>query len=86
MNASPFILFGNLHLLTMALIIFTAVFLPLKCKNLSGSNKSIMSKVIACVILAHVVISPYTIYTYLKILIIGKKSFHYTCVIYLKYF
>jgi len=35
MNASPFILFGNLHLLTMALIIFTAVFLPLKCKNLS---------------------------------------------------
>ena len=59
MNASPFILFGNLHLLTMALIIFTAVFLPLKCKNLSSSNKSIMSKVIACVILAHVVISPY---------------------------
>ena len=59
MNASPFILFGNLHLITMALIIFTAVFLPLTCKNLSDSSKSLTSKIIAFIILSHVIISPF---------------------------
>jgi len=59
MNASPFILFGNVHLITMAIIVLVAVFLPLVCKNQSTSNKSLISKVIAFIILLHVIISPY---------------------------
>lgn len=59
MNASPFILFGNVHLITMAIIVLVAVFLPLVCKNQSTSNKSLISKVIAFIILSHVIISPY---------------------------
>lgn len=59
MNASPFILFGNVHLITMAIIVLVAAFLPLVCKNQSTSNKSLISKVIAFIILSHVIISPY---------------------------
>ncbi|MDA8998166.1 TIGR02206 family membrane protein [Gammaproteobacteria bacterium] len=59
MNASPFILFGNIHLITMALIASVAIFLPLACKNQSISNKSLISKIIAFIILSHVIISPY---------------------------
>ena len=59
MNASPFILFGNVHLITMVIIVLVAVFLPLVCKNQSASNKSLISKVIAFIILSHVIISPY---------------------------
>ena len=59
MNASPFILFGNIHLIKMAIIVLVAVFLPLVCKNQSTSNKSLISKVIAFIILSHVIISPY---------------------------
>ena len=59
MNASPFILFGNVHLLTIAIIVLVAVLLPLVCKNQSTSNKSLISKIIAFIILSHVIISPY---------------------------
>ena len=59
MNASPFILFGNIHIVTMTIIGLVAVFLPLVCKNQSTSNKSLISKVIAFIILSHVIISPY---------------------------
>ena len=59
MNASPFILFGNVHLITMVIIVLVAVFLPLVCKNQSISNKSLISKIIAFIILSHVIISPY---------------------------
>ena len=59
MNASPFILFGNIHLITMALIASVAIFLPLACKNQSTSNQSLISKIIAFIILSHVIISPY---------------------------
>jgi hypothetical integral membrane protein (TIGR02206 family) len=59
MNASPFILFGNVHLITMTIIVLVAVFLPLVCKNQSISNKSLISKIIAFIILSHVIISPY---------------------------
>ena len=61
MNASPFILFGNVHLITMAIIVLVAVFLPLVCKNQSISNKSLISKIIAFIILSHVMISPYKV-------------------------
>ena len=59
MNASPFILFGNVHLVTIAIIVLVAVLLPLVCKNRFTSNKSLISKIIAFIILSHVIISPY---------------------------
>lgn len=59
MNANPFILFGNVHLVTIAIIVLVAVLLPLVCKNRSTSNKSLISKIIAFIILSHVIISPY---------------------------
>ena len=59
MNADPFVLFGNVHLITIALIVFTTIFFPLACKNQSEQNKSFISKIIAFIILAHVIISPY---------------------------
>ena len=59
MSASPFILFGNIHIITMISILAASIFLPLIYKNKSASQKSIMTKIIAYIVLAHVVISPY---------------------------
>ena len=59
MNADPFVLFGNVHLITIALIVFTTIFFFFFCKNQSEQNKSFISKIIAFIILAHVIISPY---------------------------
>ncbi len=59
MSASPFILFGNIHIITMISILAASIFLPLIYKNKSTSQKSIMTKIIAYIVIAHVVISPY---------------------------
>ena len=59
MNASPFILFGNIHIITMLVILAVSILLPMIYKNKSEVQKSLMTKMIACIIIAHVVISPY---------------------------
>ena len=59
MSASPFILFGNIHIITMLSILAVSIFLPLVYKNKSAFQKSVMTKIIAVTIIAHVVISPY---------------------------
>lgn len=59
MNASPFILFGNIHIMTMLFILATSIFLPLIYKSKSEIQKSVMTKMIAYIVIAHVVISPY---------------------------
>ena len=59
MNASPFILFGNIHIITMLVILAVSILLPLVYKNKSEIQKSLMTKMIACIVIAHVVISPY---------------------------
>jgi uncharacterized membrane protein YwaF len=59
MSASPFILFGNIHIITMMSILAISIFLPLIYKNKSDLQKSLMTKVIAFTLIAHVVISPY---------------------------
>ena len=59
MNASPFILFGNIHIMTMLVILAIAIFLPLIYKSKSEIQKSVMTKMIAYIVIAHVVISPY---------------------------
>lgn len=59
MNASPFVLFGNIHIITMLVILSVSILLPLIYKNKSETQNSVMTKVIAYIIIAHVVISPY---------------------------
>ena len=59
MNASPFILFGNIHIITMLVILAVSIILPMIYKNKSEVQKSLMTKMIAYIIIAHVVISPY---------------------------
>jgi hypothetical integral membrane protein (TIGR02206 family) len=59
MNASPFVMFGNIHLVTIVAVILVSIFFPLSYKNKSENAKAIMNKIIAFVILAHVIISPY---------------------------
>ena len=59
MNASPFILFGNIHIITMLVILAVSILLPMIYKNKSEVQKSVMTKMIAYVVIAHVVISPY---------------------------
>ena len=59
MSASPFVMFGNIHLLTIVAIVVVSIILPLSYKNKSQEDKSLMNKIIAFIILSHVVISPY---------------------------
>ena len=59
MNANPFILFGNIHIITMLVILAVSILLPMIYKNKSEVQKSLMTKMIAYIVIAHVVISPY---------------------------
>tara|TARA_Y100000766_G_scaffold46685_1_gene36923 strand:- start:91 stop:777 length:687 start_codon:yes stop_codon:yes gene_type:complete len=52
-------LFGTVHLITIAVVILTSVLLPKFYKNKSDYQISMMKKIIAGVIAAHVIISPY---------------------------
>ena len=59
MFGTPFELFGTVHLITIAVVIITSIFLPKIYKNKSDHQISMMKKIIASVIAAHVIISPY---------------------------
>lgn len=59
MFGTPFELFGTVHLITIAVVIITSIFLPKFYKNKSDHQISMMKKIIASVIAAHVIISPY---------------------------
>jgi hypothetical integral membrane protein (TIGR02206 family) len=59
MFGTPFELFGTVHLITIAVVIITSIFLPKFYKNKSDRQISMMKKIIAGVIAAHVIISPY---------------------------
>ena len=59
MFGTPFELFGIVHLITIAVVIITSIFLPKFYKNKSDHQISMMKKIIAGVIAAHVIISPY---------------------------
>jgi len=59
MTASPFILFGNIHIITIVGILAVAIFLPLIYKKKSDAQKSVITKTIAYIILAHLIISPF---------------------------
>ena len=59
MFGTPFQLFGTVHLLTIFTVIVVSIFLPKFYKSKSENQKSLMSKIIASIIAAHVIISPY---------------------------
>ena len=59
MFGTPFEMFGNVHLITIAAVIVVSVLLPKFYKNKSEDQKSTMSKIIAAIIFLHVIISPY---------------------------
>ena len=59
MFGTPFEIFGNVHLITIVVIIAVTVLLPKFYKDKSEDQKSVMSKIIATVIALHVIISPY---------------------------
>jgi hypothetical integral membrane protein (TIGR02206 family) len=59
MTASPFILFGNIHIITIVGILVVTIFLPLIYKKKSDAQKSVITKTIAYIILAHLIISPF---------------------------
>ena len=59
MTASPFVLFGNIHIITIIGILAVTIFLPLIYKKKSDAQKSVITKIIAYIILAHLIISPF---------------------------
>ena len=59
MFGTPFQLFGTVHLLTIFTVIAVSIFLPKLYKDKSEDQKSLMNKIIASIIAAHVIISPY---------------------------
>ena len=66
MSDNTFVLFSNLHLLTLLIVTLVCVFIPLKMKNATQRSTENMSKIIAYVILAHVVTSPFKDLFYLE--------------------
>jgi hypothetical integral membrane protein (TIGR02206 family) len=59
MFGTPFEIFGTVHLLTILSIVVVSIFLPKFYKNKSDKQISLMTKVVAVIIAAHVIISPY---------------------------
>ena len=59
MFGTPFEMFGNVHLITIATVIVVSVLLPKFYKNKTEDQKPTMSKIIAAIIFLHVIISPY---------------------------
>ena len=59
MFGTPFQLFGTVHILTIFTVIIVSIFLPKFYKDKSENQKSLMNKIIASIIAAHVIISPY---------------------------
>ena len=59
MFGTPFEIFGTVHLLTILSIVLVAIFLPKFYKNKSDGQISLMRKIVAGIIAAHVIISPY---------------------------
>ena len=59
MFGTPFEIFGTVHILTILSIVLVSIFLPKLYKNKSDKQISLMTKVVAGIIAAHVIISPY---------------------------
>ena len=59
MYGTSFEIFGNVHLITMVVILLVSIFFPKIYKNKTDKQKQLMSRIVAAIIAAHVIISPY---------------------------
>ena len=59
MYGTSFEIFGNVHLITMVVILLISIFFPKIYKNKTDNQKQLMSRIVAAIIAAHVIISPY---------------------------
>ena len=59
MFGTPFEIFGTVHVITIVVIAFVSILLPKFYKGKADEQISLMKKIIAGVIAAHVIISPY---------------------------
>lgn len=59
MYGTSFEIFGNVHLITMVVILLVSIFFPKIYKNKTDNQKQLMSRIVAAIIAAHVIISPY---------------------------
>ena len=59
MYGTSFEIFGNVHLITMVVILLISIFFPKIYKNKTDKQKQLMSKIVAAIIASHVIISPY---------------------------
>ena len=71
MGTAPFVLFGTIHVFSLALIFAIVIGLPYMVNRSSDGNKDIVTKVIAFLLLAHAVASPY------KDLFILENPYHW---------
>ena len=58
MYGTSFEIFGNVHLITMVVILLVSIFFPKIYKNKTDNQKQFMSRIVAAIIAAHVIISP----------------------------
>ena len=59
MYGTSFEIFGYVHLITMLVILLVSIFFPKIYKNKTERQKQLMSRIVAAIIAAHVIISPY---------------------------
>ena len=71
MGTSPFILFGTIHLFSLALIFAMVIGLPYAVNRSSDKTKDIVTKVLAFLLIAHAIASPY------KDLFILENPYHW---------
>ena len=71
MGTSPFILFGTIHLFSLALIFTVVIGLPYAVNRSSDRTKDMVTKVLAFLLIAHAIASPY------KDLFILENPYHW---------
>ena len=59
MGNAPFVLFGTIHLFSLALIFLIVIGLPYAANRSSDAKKDFITKAIAFLLLLHAVASPY---------------------------
>ena len=58
MADNTFVLFSNLHLLTLFVVVLICIIVPIKMKGADQKSLDKVSKAIAFIIIAHVISSP----------------------------
>jgi len=62
MNDQPFVLFSGVHLFSMLIIVLITTWLTIAYKDKADNEKSVMAKILAYVLIVHVLSSPIKIF------------------------